>query len=126
SSAIMIRSLLMFRITLLLFLFSLTFFDRARAQDAPLFSFGLIADIQYADVESSGKRDYRGSLARARKAVSMLNDHELAFTVHCGDLIDRDYASFDAPLAILRNLRAPVHFVVGNHEFSVADSLKRL
>ena len=91
----------------------------------PLFSFGLIADVQYADADQWGKRDYRGSLKRLEASLEILNAHELAFVVHAGDLIDRDYRSFEAPLSIFKRSKAPVHFVVGNHEFSVSDSLKK-
>ena len=91
----------------------------------PLFSFGLIADVQYADADQWGKRDYRGSLKRLEASLEILNAHDLAFIVHAGDLIDRDYASFEAPLSIFKRSKTRVHFVVGNHEFSVSDSLKK-
>ena len=99
---------------------------KAQTSDTiPLFSFGLIADVQYADADQWGKRDYRGSLKRLEASLEILNAHDLAFVVHAGDLIDRDYRSFEAPLSIFKRLKAPVHFVVGNHEFSVSDSLKK-
>jgi manganese-dependent ADP-ribose/CDP-alcohol diphosphatase len=91
----------------------------------PLFSFGLVADVQYADAEQWGKRDYRGSLKRLEAALEILNSHHLAFIVHAGDLIDRDYRSFQAPMSIFGRSKAPVHFVIGNHEFAVGDSLKK-
>lgn len=110
--------------TLLVFLFVTSFAARAQESGAPLFSFGLIADVQYADVDASGKRDYRGSPERLKNALKILNAHNLSFTVHAGDLIDRYYGSFNLPLRIFEGSRAPVYYVVGNHEFSVADSLK--
>ena len=94
------------------------------AQDTPVFSFGLVADVQYADADTWGKRNYRGSLNRLERALAILNEHDLAFTIHVGDLIDRDYGSFDLPLNIFSRSEARVHYVIGNHEFSVADSLK--
>ncbi|MEX2233647.1 MAG: metallophosphoesterase [Cyclobacteriaceae bacterium] len=99
----------------------------AHAQNSdshPLFSFGVIADVQYADVEQAGKRDYRGSIKRLEKSIEIFNAHELRFIIHAGDLIDRHYESFELPLGLFKKSRAPVHYVVGNHEFSVADSLK--
>jgi predicted phosphodiesterase len=115
-----------FRFVLVSFLLVLTSLSVSTAQEEkPLFTFGVIADVQFADVESSGKRDYRGSPNRLDKAVEIFNAHDLAFIVHCGDLIDRYYESFDIPLTIFRKSAAPIHYVVGNHEFSVADSLKR-
>ena len=100
----------------------------AQAQDngrKPAFTFGVIADVQYADVAQEGKRDYRGSLKRLEKCIEIFNAHDLSFIIHAGDLIDRHYESFDLPLGIFTKAKAPVHYVVGNHEFSVADSLKK-
>tara|TARA_Y100001972_G_C7658015_1_gene331537 strand:- start:1081 stop:1998 length:918 start_codon:yes stop_codon:yes gene_type:complete len=94
-------------------------------EEAKLFAFGAVADVQYADVESAGKRHYRGSLKKLEKCLSIFNDHDLAFVVHLGDLIDRDYNNFVEPLTIFERSKAPVHYVIGNHEFAVADSVKK-
>jgi manganese-dependent ADP-ribose/CDP-alcohol diphosphatase len=94
-------------------------------QSVPVFSFGVIADVQYADVAQEGKRDYRGSPKRLEKCIEIFNAHDLTFIVHAGDLIDRYYESFDIPLNLFKKSTAPIHYVVGNHEFSVADSLKK-
>lgn len=112
--------------------FSVTANARETASSSPvsdtsgkLFSFGVVADVQYADVPRHGKRDYRGSLKRQEKCVEIFNGHDLAFVVSLGDIIDRDYASYDKPLAIFSKLKAPLYNVIGNHEFSIADSLKK-
>jgi manganese-dependent ADP-ribose/CDP-alcohol diphosphatase len=39
-------------------------------------------------------------------------------------MIDHDYISFDKPLAILINLKAPLYNVIGNHDFEVEDKFK--
>lgn len=104
------------------------FHEAAAQQKAPtekLFSFGAVADVQYADAESAGKRNYRGSLGKLEKCLSILNEHHLHFVVHLGDLIDRDYNNFEKPLAIFKRSKAPVHYVIGNHEFVIADNLKK-
>lgn len=113
-----------FRILLLLFLLIVPCVRALAQESTPLFSFGVIADVQYADADQWGKRDYRGSPERLKKSVEIFNQHALAFIVHAGDLIDRDHRSFEIPLDIFRKAKAPVHYVIGNHEFSVADSLK--
>ncbi|HSI77729.1 MAG TPA: metallophosphoesterase [Lunatimonas sp.] len=95
------------------------------AQEKPLFSFGVISDVQYADVDQAGERDYRGTLAVLEKTVEELNQHELAFTVNLGDLIDRDVESFAKPLDILTQSRAKIHHVFGNHDFTLADEHKK-
>ncbi len=90
-----------------------------------IFSFGVVADIQYADAEKAGKRDYRGSLQKLDTCIHIFNKHELSFTITLGDMIDRDYNSFDKPLAILKKLQFPVYNVPGNHDFSMEDRFKR-
>lgn len=85
----------------------------------------MLSDIQYADVETVGKRNYRGALETLRRTIPYLNAYDLKFTVHLGDLIDRDFESFEAPLSILEESNAPIHYVWGNHDFSVLDSLKQ-
>lgn len=89
-----------------------------------LFSFGVIADIQYADAEKAGKRDYRNSLTKLEYGIKELNKEQLSFVVSIGDIIDRDYESFDKPLAILSQSKATVHNVIGNHEYSIEDKYK--
>lgn len=89
------------------------------------FSFGVISDVQYADVETAGKRNYRGTLATLKRTLPYLNAYDLKFTAHLGDLIDRNFESFDGPISILENSKAPVYYVWGNHDFDVADSLKQ-
>lgn len=96
------------------------------AQDTPkpLFSFGLMADCQYADVDPAGSRFYRGSLNKLQEAVAELNKHPLALTFHLGDFIDRDFQSFDDLDPVAKTLRSPLHHALGNHDFDVADDFK--
>ena len=56
--------------------------------DEPVFRFGVVADVQYADKDTAGKRHYRTSLERLRQCVTELQGHELEFVVQLGDLID--------------------------------------
>ena len=89
-----------------------------------LFSFGIVTDIQYADAEKNGNRDYRNSVNILEKSVKEMNGHDLAFVITLGDMIDHDYISFDKPLAILGKLKAPLYNVLGNHDFEVDDQYK--
>lgn len=90
------------------------------------YSFGVVADIQYADAEKTGARDYRNSLNKLDKCIDEFNRHNLSFVVNLGDMIDHDYISFDKPLAILDKLNAPLYNVIGNHDFEVDDQFKGL
>ncbi|MEZ4774246.1 MAG: metallophosphoesterase [Bacteroidia bacterium] len=92
--------------------------------EKPLFSFGVIADVQYCDCDTKGSRFYRLSPAKLDSSVAVLATKELSFVVHLGDVIDRDYRSFDTILPIFDRLDTPVYFVLGNHEFSVDDGEK--
>ena len=106
---------------------------------APLFRFGLIADIQFCDVEDQPNfagteiRAYRGALEQTRRAVTLWNSLEnVRFVAQLGDLIDGQNAgkygaglSFKAPQTEvafgrvteeLARCAAPIYHAVGNHE----------
>lgn len=90
-------------------------------QSAPLFRFGVIADPQYADLEPNLalNRYPTDSLLKLRAAIDEFNRHDLAFVVTLGDIIDREWKSFDAVLPVYEALRHPRHFLLGNHDFVV-------
>jgi manganese-dependent ADP-ribose/CDP-alcohol diphosphatase len=91
----------------------------------PLFRFGAVADCQYCD-KTSGTRKYSDSPRKLRECVAHYNKLDLAFVVHLGDFIDRDFASFDVVGPIFGQLKVPRYHVLGNHDFSVADDKKSL
>jgi manganese-dependent ADP-ribose/CDP-alcohol diphosphatase len=86
---------------------------------------GLIADIQYCDCPTAGAREYRLSPSKLEQAVTEINREGVDLTVELGDLIDRDYSSFEPVAGILERLISPWIFLPGNHDFNVADSLKK-
>ncbi|MEO7098260.1 MAG: metallophosphoesterase [Luteolibacter sp.] len=90
----------------------------------PILSFGMITDVQYADADPEGERHYRASIPKLKTAVEFLAKKNLPFTLHLGDLIDRDFQSFDAVLPLLDGLGHPVHHLLGNHDYSVTDGEK--
>lgn len=96
----------------------------AETGEAPPLSFGLITDVQYADADAQGERHYRESVPKLRDAVADLAKEKLPFTLHLGDLIDRDAASFAAVLPLLEGLGHPVRHLLGNHDFDVVDAEK--
>ncbi|NXI46380.1 ADPRM diphosphatase, partial [Galbula dea] len=94
-------------------------------------SFGVIADIQYADAEDgydfSGyrRRYYRQSLDLLRDAVEAwaVERPPLSFVLQLGDSIDglnaqsgKAEEALEQVLAVLGRLPVPVHHVWGNHE----------
>jgi len=90
---------------------------------APLFRFGVIADPQYADLEPNLtlNRYPANSLVKLGEAIEELNRHDLAFVVTLGDIIDREWKSFDAILPVYEALSHPKHFLLGNHDFAIAS-----
>lgn len=91
------------------------------ADTPPLLRFGVIADPQYAAVEPNLVlgRYYANSLTKLAEAIETLNAEDLAFVVTLGDIIDRDWQSFDAILPLYDRLRHVRHFLLGNHDFRV-------
>ena len=87
--------------------------ERARM---PLYTFGVIADVQYADQPNAGARHYRSSLQSLKACVAALNRQDLDFVVQLGDFIDRGTTSFDTVLPVWQQLRARRFHVIGNHD----------
>ncbi|MBX2874239.1 MAG: metallophosphoesterase [Saprospiraceae bacterium] len=113
----------MHRLLLLLLLSSTCLLSAQSAKD--LITFGVIADCQYCDCPSTTQRFYRNSPAKLQACVDEFNKHDLAFAVHLGDYIDKDFASFDTLQPIIDQLKTPLKQVLGNHDFSVSETLKR-
>ncbi|XP_062466583.1 manganese-dependent ADP-ribose/CDP-alcohol diphosphatase [Pezoporus occidentalis] len=97
----------------------------------PLFCFGVVADIQYADAEDGydfggrRRRYYRHSLNLLRAAVEAWAAEKppLAFVLQLGDSIDglnarsgQSERALEQVLAALGRLPVPVHHAWGNHE----------
>jgi manganese-dependent ADP-ribose/CDP-alcohol diphosphatase len=84
----------------------------------PLVRFGLIADIQYGDLNTRGTRFYRGSIAKLDSSVKDLNRQQVQFTINLGDIVDKAPRDLDTVLQSLKRLDKPVHHAVGNHDYS--------
>ena len=88
------------------------------------FKVAVLADCQYCNQPDRGKRMYKTSDQRLREFVKESNKHELKFAVQLGDLIDKDYESYEPILKILEDLKTPLYHVLGNHDFSVSPQPK--
>lgn len=88
----------------------------------PLFSFGIVADPQYADADPRPEmgRYYAESPKKLADAIDAFNREDLAFVVTLGDVIDRRFENFDAILAVYDGLRHRSVPLPGNHDFAVA------
>lgn len=87
----------------------------------PVITFGVVADIQYADRDSRGGRHYRESLGKLEKCVADWNERSLDFAISLGDIIDGNETpestrrDFDSVLEEFAALRAESYHVLGNH-----------
>lgn len=87
--------------------------------DNKMIRIGLIADTQYCDCETKGSRFYRDALPKLDRAVSDLNKSDVQFTVHLGDLVDRDTPiSLEPILNSLSRLDQKVCITPGNHDYN--------
>lgn len=100
----------------------------ASSAKEPLFSFGVIADVQYADIPDGRSflgvpRYYRHSICVLRRAVRSWNAHEgVRFCVNFGDIVDgfcpRE-RSLEAVRAVVREFDGfrggPAYHMLGNH-----------
>ena len=92
----------------------------------PLISFGVIADIHYADNEDRWNysrtflRRYRNSLKLVEQACRywLNGEYKIGFLIQLGDLIDGLCQTNDLE-TILRQFRniSPIYHIWGNHEF---------
>ena len=92
--------------------------------EKPELSCGILADAQYADAKPWTNRQYRASADKLAECVKELNGHKLDFTIHLGDFIDRDFASFKVVCPIYDKLTMPHYHLLGNHDFSVDEADK--
>jgi predicted MPP superfamily phosphohydrolase len=91
----------------------------------PIFSFGIIADVQYCNCEPEGSRFYKMSAEKLREAVNSFKTDSVSFIVNLGDLIDHGYESFRPMLDILDSSGLQVYHLTGNHDYSVEDRFKK-
>lgn len=87
--------------------------------EQPIFSFGIFADAQYADVASAGNRYYSSSLARLKDAYETFRNEKVDFVINLGDLIDRNLSSFAPVIEIIRESGIKTFHVTGNHDYAV-------
>ena len=87
------------------------------------FKIGVFADCQYCNCETAGTRFYRNSLPKLDDCISQFNqDKEIEFVVGLGDVIDRDFESFDSVNSILAKSKKEIFQVIGNHDLEVEKS----
>eukprot|EP01116_Phalansterium_solitarium_P003953 TRINITY_DN14803_c0_g1_i1.p1 TRINITY_DN14803_c0_g1~~TRINITY_DN14803_c0_g1_i1.p1 ORF type:complete len:309 (+),score=-28.05 TRINITY_DN14803_c0_g1_i1:390-1316(+) len=93
----------------------------------PLFSFAVVADVQFADkpsefIEEIGRwRRYPEAKQKLEACVAAWNKIKLAFTVSLGDIIDgnttleQTQSDLESVVSVLRTNQHPHYDVLGNH-----------
>uniref|UniRef100_A0A1D2A4L9 Calcineurin-like phosphoesterase domain-containing protein n=2 Tax=Auxenochlorella protothecoides TaxID=3075 RepID=A0A1D2A4L9_AUXPR len=107
----------------------------ASMQSLPLFRFGVVADVQHADIPDGSSfhgvpRYYRGALQLLQRAVDDFKEAHVNFAMHLGDIVDfhnsvtpaeasavrsRPDSALQDVLDIFTRLEAPVYHMLGNH-----------
>ena len=85
---------------------------------------GVITDIQYADADPIGKRNYRGGIAKFLEAVGALEEAGVDAIFNLGDALDHDWESLTAVSELFRSIRLPFYNVLGNHDYLIPDEKK--
>ena len=116
----MLRYGMLYKLALI---FSLIYLVPATNKDGSAqLKIGIFADCQYCDCETQGNRYYKNSLQKLSNCIENFNTDTLDFIVGLGDLIDRDFSSFEKVNEILQKSKHPVYQVTGNHDYSVSTN----
>lgn len=88
---------------------------------APVLRFGVVTDVHHAEKDPLGSRHYRTAHGRLEKAVADFNRRGVSFAVELGDLVD-EAPQLEREIGYLREIntvfsrvKAPRHYVLGNH-----------
>lgn len=87
----------------------------------PILKIGLVADPQYADKPTKGKRYYSESLWKLQEAIDTFNYEDVDFVQNLGDIIEVDWASYDSIIPVYQKLKPGIenYQLLGNHDFSI-------
>lgn len=96
-----------------------------KPEKKPIFSFGVFADAQYADIENANNRFYRTSEKKLSEAYEAFKSDSVEFVVNLGDLIDSDFGSFMPVMNIINSSGLKTFHLTGNHDYSVEDRYKK-
>lgn len=97
--------------------------DKKSVYNSPV-SFGIVADLQYCDFLPTYNRYYRKSPEKLKNAMAEFNKIQLHFVINLGDVIDREWRSYDGILPLFVDLKTPVYHVLGNHDYEVDEKYK--
>ena len=96
---------------------------KTNAADEIVLSFGLIADLHYAEKEPWRTRIYRDSAQKLRTCIQTFRKLNMQFIVELGDIIDKADRSAEIKYlatinSIFKGFRGKRYYVLGNHDLS--------
>ena len=100
-------------------LIMISFLNKSTAQ----YRIGVFADCQYAEQETAINRYYKNSKQKLKDCIEHFNRQNLHFVVNLGDLIDKNFSSFDTILPVLSKSKHQIFHVTGNHDLEVEQEL---
>lgn len=89
-----------------------------------MITFGIFADLQYADQDDQKGRNYRGSIARFLAAAGEFKARNLPFVIQLGDVVDRQWSNLTKIEELFQRTQLNIISVLGNHDFVVEDDEK--
>ena len=89
-----------------------------------IISFGIIADLHYADKEKWRNRHYRDSYEKLTKCIETFNELKPAFIVELGDFIDANEKEIEIGYlkkidGMFGQFHGDRYYVLGNHDLAV-------
>lgn len=94
------------------------------AQDFGPVRIGVFTDCQYCNCAPDDHRKYMLSLPKLDSCIGVFNSQSLDAVFHLGDMIDHDYGSYDSIIPRFGQFRAPLHLVLGNHDYMIKNKYK--
>ena len=110
-------------------LFCLIIFFRipsAQGQHNDPVKIGIFTDCQYCNCPNSDIRFYSLSTSKLDSCIAVFNSLPLEAVFHLGDMIDHDINSYDSVLPRFKKFYAPLHLVLGNHDYMIKNKYKQV
>jgi manganese-dependent ADP-ribose/CDP-alcohol diphosphatase len=101
-------------------------FQAGNCQSIKDIRLGILTDCQYCNCKDNGVRYYALSLVKLDSCVEEFNALQLDGVFHLGDMIDHDFSSYEPVLQCFNRFRAPLHPVLGNHDYMIKSKYKEV
>ncbi|HBH23405.1 MAG TPA: phosphatase [Cytophagales bacterium] len=86
---------------------------------------GIFADPQYCNRPEYKNRYYKNSLNKIEQMIDHFKAAAVDHIICLGDLIDRDFESFEPVMSIISASKLKFNTLAGNHDFEIAGNNKK-